>query len=61
MARTRIKLSVYVDLDDIPGAFHSAESAQNIVRNILRDTLGHYDPLVSVESSDTSQGNQGGK
>lgn len=55
MSRTRIKLAVYVDLDDFPGVFHTAESAQHAVRNILNDWIPYYKPSVSIESYDTSE------
>lgn len=48
MERTRIKLTVYVDLDPVPGTFHTKESAQNAVRNILNGSIPHYNPLVSI-------------
>lgn len=50
---TRIKLAVYVDLDPTPGVFHTAESAANYVRNILNISVGHYNPVVSIEEDDT--------
>lgn len=52
MDRTRIKLSVYVDLDPTPGQFHSAESARNTIYSMLQSTVGHYDPAVSIDSRD---------
>lgn len=52
--RTRIKLAVYVDLDPIPGTFHTAESAQHCVRNILNDRIEHYNPTVSIEQYRTN-------
>jgi hypothetical protein len=48
MERTRIKLEVYVDLDLVPGAFHTKESAQHHVRNILNSAIPHYYPVVSI-------------
>lgn len=48
MERKRIKLEVYVDLDPVPGFFHSKESAQRAVRNILQDRIPHYNPTVST-------------
>ena len=48
MERTRIKLDVYVDLDPVPGTFHTKESAQNVVRNILNGAISHYNPVVSI-------------
>lgn len=58
MSRTRIKLNVYVDLDPLPGAFDSAESAQMHVRAVLRRHLEHYAPEVTVESSDIAKPTQ---
>lgn len=55
MDRTRIKLAVYVDLDPIPGAFHSADNAQHHVRNMLNEAIPHYNPAVSIESYDSSE------
>jgi hypothetical protein len=55
MERKRVKLAVYVDLDPVPGTFHSAESAQNTVRRLLKQSIPHYNPLVSIESYDTEQ------
>lgn len=49
MQRTRVKLSVFVDLDPVPGYFHSKESAQNGVRGILQRSIPQYAPLVSFE------------
>lgn len=48
MERTRIKLEVYVDLDPIPGAFHSVDSARNSVGALLYNAIPHYNPVVSV-------------
>lgn len=55
MKRTRIKLAIYVDLDPTPGIFHSAESAAAQIRNDLMRMIPHYNPLVSIESYDTSE------
>ena len=44
----RVRLVVYVDLDPIPGTFHTKESARDQVERILKETIGHYDPLVHV-------------
>jgi len=56
MALTRrviLTVHVDVDLDSIPGAFHTQESAQKIVENILQDTLNsripHYNPAVRIK------------
>jgi hypothetical protein len=55
MERTRIKLAVYVDLDPVPGNFHSADSARNAIANMLDARIPHYNPMVSIESYDTSK------
>lgn len=52
MNRTRIKLAVYADLDPVPGTFHSADSARNVVGNMLNQAIPHYNPMVSIESYD---------
>lgn len=45
---TRKAFVVYVDLDDVPGEFHTQESALHALRNVLRNTIGHYNPMVSL-------------
>ena len=55
MNKTRIKLAVYVDLDPVPGEFHTAESTQHHVRNLLQGAIPHYNPMVSIESYDTKK------
>lgn len=42
--RERVAIIVLVDLDPIPGAFHTMESAVNNVRGILEDRIPHYNP-----------------
>lgn len=48
MKRTRKAFIVYVDLDPVPGAFHTQESAQMHLSWMLREALAHYNPLVSI-------------
>lgn len=48
----RIKLEVYVDLDETPGTFHSKESAKNVVARILNERIPHYNPIVSTTSQE---------
>lgn len=55
MERTRVKLAVYVDLDPVPGLFHTADSARNAIGNMLQDAVPHYNPMVSIESRDTRE------
>ena len=42
----RIALTVIVDLDPVPGAMHTGESARDIVESTLRSRIGHYNPVV---------------
>lgn len=44
----RVTLSVHIDLDEIPGSMHTPESAQEIVTQILRDRMDHYNPVVTL-------------
>jgi hypothetical protein len=50
--RERVAFVVYVDLDPVPGTFHSKESAQNVLGRILGRILNrscpHYNPMVSL-------------
>ena len=48
MARERIMLEVCVDLDPVPGVFHTKESAAYAVKNILTNSIPHYNPTVST-------------
>lgn len=52
MQRKRIKLEVYIDLDPVPGTFHSKESARNQVAAILNEAIPHYLPMVSTTSEE---------
>ena len=49
MERDRIGLYVMIDLDPIPGAMHTAESAQEAVQGILLSRVGHYNPVVVID------------
>ena len=44
----RITLEVEVDLDAVPGAFHTPESAAHFVEIVLQTHLGHYNPKVTL-------------
>lgn len=46
--RKRICFVIYVDLDSVPGAFHTQESAQNIIRNLFCESIPHYNPIISL-------------
>lgn len=45
--RKRVALLVYVDLDPIPGPFHTENSALNNLRGILEDSINRYNPTVA--------------
>lgn len=46
MDRTRIDLTLNVDLDPVPGAFHTPESAQEIIQAVLTAAMSQYNPVV---------------
>lgn len=48
MERIRIKLEVEVDLDPLPGTFHTAESAREVVFSYLTYVIPHYHPEVKI-------------
>lgn len=47
----RIMLHVMVNLDPVPGTFHTPESAREMIEGILISRIPHYDPVV-VRSED---------
>jgi hypothetical protein len=55
MIRTRIKLGVYVDLDPMPGAFNTPDSAKQAVLSVLNMHISHYNPSVVIDSRDVSK------
>lgn len=44
--RRQARFIVFVDLDDVPGTMHTEESAEQIIRNVLHQRMGHYNPQV---------------
>lgn len=46
--RKRVALVVAVDLDPIPGNFHTEESAHGNIYGILWDRIPHYNPEVEI-------------
>ena len=46
MPRRKTVLLVQVDLDAVPGAFHTPESARVHIQNILSNAIPHYEPEV---------------
>ena len=41
-------IEVVVDLDPVPGAFHTEEDARNAIEAILLSRIGHYNPRVVI-------------
>ena len=48
MARRRTVMIVSVDLDDLPGDMHTAESARSIIQIQLNNVMAHYNPKVNA-------------
>lgn len=48
MTRTRICLMVEIDLDPVPGTFHTPASAREQVERVLNATVSHYHPTVDI-------------
>ena len=49
MERDRIKIELAVDLDPIPGAFHTKEDAKEAVLAILLSRIPHYNPVILTD------------
>lgn len=56
-ARQRVCFAVYVDLDPVPGTFHSKESARNGIGRLLDERIHHYNPIVSIAPADIQPSN----
>lgn len=54
MERKTVKFTVSVELDPLPGAFHTEESARLWIEAILENILPHYNPQVSSEAVTTN-------
>ncbi len=50
--KKRIAVIVYLDLDPVPGPFHTDESAKNNIQGILETYIDHYNPMVSHAPDD---------
>lgn len=48
MARQRVMLEVSLDLDPVPGTFHTEESAKEQVKAMLLSMIPHYHPIVII-------------
>lgn len=49
--KQRVCLILYIDLDPVPGKFHTQESMQNVLRTTMTYEIPHYNPLVSLAPS----------
>jgi len=49
MKRTRITLEIDVDLDPVPGNFHTPEQAERAIFGLLHMRIPHYDPTVRIQ------------
>lgn len=49
MERETVKLEIVVELDPIPGAFHTEKSARETVEAILLSRIPHYNPRVLID------------
>lgn len=46
MERDRIEICIAVDLDPLPGGFHTREQAEEAVLVMLLRRIGHYNPVI---------------
>lgn len=44
----RVCFIINVDLDPIPGVFHTQESAQDLLQWIFTENISHYSPIISM-------------
>lgn len=49
MKRKRITIEIDVDLDPVPGTFHTPESARDTVERILVERIPHYNPAATLK------------
>lgn len=47
MADKRIAFVVYVNIDPMPGVFHTDQSALDSLDDILKNAIPHYSPSVA--------------
>jgi hypothetical protein len=47
----RVKFDLYVDLDNMPGAFHTVEDARYALAKLLKDQIPHYHPQVTLPNA----------
>lgn len=49
----KARVLVVINLDDMPGTMHTAESAREVVQNVLYQRMSHYKPAVSLAPAPT--------
>lgn len=47
--RTRVAVTIIIDLDPVPGAFHTPESARQLIEGMILNAAPHYNPVVILE------------
>lgn len=47
MERRRIQILVEVDLDPVPGSFHTGENTQEHIQHMLDGAIPHYNPVAT--------------
>lgn len=50
MQKQRVTLKVEVDMDAVPGWGHQPEDWQQHVERYMLETVGHYNPVVTVDT-----------
>lgn len=53
MTDNRTTFEISVDLDAVPGTFHTVESARDVIESILKQTISHYNPAVTIKANAT--------
>ncbi len=46
MKKERVKFLVVMDLDPVPGMFHTWDSCEQFLRQTLKNSVPHYNPKV---------------
>lgn len=48
MKMTRVRMTVTMDMDMVPGAFHTTDSCVEILQYMLDNAIPHYHPSVQL-------------
>jgi len=49
--KVRVRLTVEVDLDPVPGWGNTAEDYRYLTQRLLDDAISHYHPTVTIEAT----------